>query len=74
MASGMPLEEPFLAYNIRDCQGPGKICQGYAIPSTLSHLPQPLLPEEDCDCIRDSVNKREGHVTVTEASCGNHGN
>lgn len=61
MASGLPLEEPFLAANIRDRQGPGEIRQGYATPSTLCFicLSHSHFQVEDCDCTRDSVYKQE---------------
>lgn len=61
IASGLPLEKPFLAYDNRDCQGPEKICQGYRTPSTLCfiHLGHSSFLVEDCDCTWDSVYKQE---------------
>lgn len=46
MANGLPLEEPFLAYNIRIAGGPEKIYWGHVTPSALCfvHLSHSSFP------------------------------
>lgn len=82
MASGLPLEEPFLASNIRDRQGGGRSAKVMR-PHQHYVLSTSATPVFEWKTVTAPVtlftNKREGLggekcVTVTEASCGNHGN
>lgn len=81
MASGLPLEESFLAYHIRDCQGPGEICWGYATRQhyVSSASATPLFEWRTATAPTILfTNQKEGlrgekRVTLTEASCGDHG-
>lgn len=65
MANGLPLEEPFLAYNIR-IAGTEKICQGHATPSALCFV---LLSHSSFPVVMGAWGGRDTETVTASGDC-----